>query len=234
MALADWLRKREHDSRDASREEDRQKLLELLRETYLDEIKDIANFTQHAESMYYPHFRERLMRLVEEEQSHVRWLGEQIRALGGALPSPDHTPVRGGNTWESLRMDLQEERKDQDELLRGLRTAERVDREIAEGLSRLRQDERKHRAELLDMLMKSEPGAVPRPGTLTAEVETQKQAWLAGQKAEWFDRKRAVWEADGKPIPWAEWAARREHEWTANELPNRELQWTRQFAGRKG
>ena len=68
MALADWLRKRRRISRDASREEGRQKLLEFLRETYLDEVKDIANFTRHAEGMYYPHFRERLLRLVEEER----------------------------------------------------------------------------------------------------------------------------------------------------------------------
>jgi rubrerythrin len=234
MALADWLRRRRYDSRSASRQEDRRKLRELLCETYLDEIKDIANFTWHAERMYYPHFRERLLRLVAEEQSHVRWLGEKIRALGGDLPPPAHTPVRGKNTWESLRMDLQEERKDQTELLDGLRTAEHTDREIAEGLSRLRQNERKHRAELLDMLMKSEPDAVPRPPVLSQELEGQKQAWLARQKVEWFDRRRAAWEADGKLIPWAEWIARREHEWAANELPNRELHWARRLNGNTG
>lgn len=234
MALADWLRKQGHGSRDTSRQEDRRELLELLCETYLDEIKDIADFTWHAERMYYPHFRERLLRLVAEEQSHVRWLGEKIRALGGDLPLPAYTPVRGGNTWESLRLDLQEERKDQTELLDGLRTAEHVDREIAEGLLRLRQDERKHRAELLDMLMKSEPDAVPQSSPLSQELERQKQAWLAQQKMEWFDRKRAVWEAEGKLIPWAEWIARREYEWTANELPNHELHWTQQLDGKKG
>lgn len=229
MTLIDWLRKQWHGSRDTPRQEDRQKLLDLLRETHLDEIKDIANFTWHAERMYYPHFRERLLRIVAEEQSHVRWLEEKIRALGGDLPLPTHTPVRGKNTWENLRMDLQEERKDQTELLQGLRTAEHLDREIAEGLSRLRQDERKHRAELLDMLMKSEPDAVPQLPPLPQELERQKHAWLAQQKMEWLERKRAVWEADGKLIPWAEWVTRREYEWTANELPNRELHWTRQL-----
>ena len=148
MTLIDWLRKHWHGVRSAVHR-DRQNLLELLREAYLDESKDVANFTWHAEQMYYPHFRERLLRIVAEEQSHVRWLEEKIRALGGALPLPVSTPIRGKNTWENLRMDLQEERKDQTELLHGLRTAEHLDREIAEGLSRLRQDERKHRAELL-------------------------------------------------------------------------------------
>jgi rubrerythrin len=232
MALIDWFRKQWHGLHSTVHKEDRQKLLELLREAYLDESKDVANFTLHAERMYYPHLRERLLRMVAEEQSHVRWLGEKIRALGGAPPQPVSTPIRGKNTWENLRMDLQEERKDQAELLHGLRTAEHLDREIAEGLSRLRQDERKHRAELLDMLMKSEPDAVPQPSTLPQALERQKHAWLARQKMEWFERKRAVWEADGKLIPWAEWVTRREYEWTANELPNRELHWARQRDGK--
>jgi rubrerythrin len=232
MALADWLKKRWHGLRNASHQDDRQKLLELLCEAYLDEIKDIANFTWHAERMYYAHFRERLLRIVAEEQTHVRWLGEKMRALGGDLPLPVETPVRGKNTWESLRMDLQEERKDQGELLRGLRAAEHLDPEIAEGLARLRRDEREHRAELLDMLMKSEPDAVPQLPTLSQELERQKQAWLARQKIEWLDQKRAVWEADGKLVPWAEWVARREYEWAANELPNRELHWAQQLDGK--
>lgn len=232
MALIDWFRKQWHELRGTVHKEDRQKLLELLREAYLEESKDVANFTLHAEQMYYPHFRERLLRLVAEEQSHVRWLGEKIRALGGNLPLSVATPGYGKNTWENLRMDLQEERKDQTELLHGLRTAEHLDREIAEGLSRLRQDERKHRAELLDMLMKSEPDAVPQPSPLPQALERQKHAWLAQQKMEWLERKRAVWEADGKLIPWAEWITRREYEWTVNELPNRELHWTQQHDGK--
>jgi rubrerythrin len=231
MALIDWLRKQWLGSPGA-RQENQQKLLEFLCTTYLDELKDIANFTWHAERMYYPHLRERLRRIVAEEQSHVRWLGEKIRALGGDLPLSPHIPVRGRNTWENLRMDLQEERKDYTELLSRVRMVEHVDQEIAEGLLRLRQDERKHRAELLDMLMQSEPDAVPRPSTLPQELEKQKHAWLGQQKREWFDRRRAVWEADGKLIPWAEWVAQQEYEWTANELPNRELHWLQQLDGK--
>jgi rubrerythrin len=71
MVLADWLKKRWYGLRNASHQEDRQKLLELLRDAYLDEIKDIASFSWHAEQMYYPHFRERLLRIVTEEQTHV-------------------------------------------------------------------------------------------------------------------------------------------------------------------
>jgi hypothetical protein len=92
------------------------------------------------------------------------------------------------------------------------------------------QDERTPRAELHNMPMKSTPDAAPQPSTLPRELEKQRRTWLAQQKMEWFNRRRAVWEADGKLIPWAEWIARREYEWTANELPNRELQWAQQHA----
>ena len=76
--------------------------------------------------------------------------------------------------------------------------------------------------------MKSEPDTVSQPSPLPQALERQKHAWLAQQKMEWFDRKRVVWEADGKLIPWAEWITRREYEWTVNELPNRELHWVQQ------
>jgi len=230
MALINWLWKQLPGVQKESSEENRQKLLAILSDAYRDEIKDIANFTWHAERMYYPHFRERLLRLVAEEQGHVRWLEEKIRALGGNLPPLLDTPIRGGtNTWERLRMDLQEEQKDQNEFLLGIRVAEQIDQDIAEGLTRLRRDEQKHRTELLDIMMKSEPDAVPQVPQLSHEEEERKRTWLAQQKMEWFEQKRAVWEAEGKLIPWAEWVARREYEWAANEAPNRELHWTRQF-----
>ena len=71
MALADWLKKRWHGLQKSSHQEGRHEFLELLRDAYLDEIKDIASFSWHAEQMYYPHFRERLLRIVAEEQTHV-------------------------------------------------------------------------------------------------------------------------------------------------------------------
>jgi|GEM_PF-6793441 len=55
--------------------------------------------------------------------------------------------------------------------------------------------------------------------------EQEKQTWLAREKMAWLERRRSVWEANGKPVPWAEWLARREYEWAVNELPNRELHW---------
>jgi hypothetical protein len=55
--------------------------------------------------------------------------------------------------------------------------------------------------------------------------EQRKSTWLAREKMAWFEQRRSMWEANGKPISWAEWLARREYEWAVNELPNRELHW---------
>jgi hypothetical protein len=94
------------------------------------------------------------------------------------------------------------------------------------------QDEHTPRAELHNILTKSTPATGLQPSTLPQELEKRRRTWLAQQKMEWLERKRAVWEADGKPISWAEWITRREYEWANNELPNRELRWVQQHNGK--
>jgi len=66
---------------EALRPNDRRRLIELLSEEYCEEAQDVAQFTQHAQRMYYPQFRERLLRIATEEQAHVQWLREKILAL---------------------------------------------------------------------------------------------------------------------------------------------------------
>jgi bacterioferritin len=230
MALSQWLRSIAQHFFDTARQEDRYTLVKLLRDAYLDEVKDVKRFTQHAERMYYHHFRERLQRIVAEEQTHIQWLREKIIALGGDLPTVAGPTKLGKNSWENLRLDLEEEKKDYDELLQGLQPAERFDSAIAEGLRRIRQEEHRHREELLDLLLKSEPGVPPHPTAQRPTLEKQKRAWLEQQKMEWIDKRRATWEAEGKPTPWIEWLTQQEYAWTVNELPNRELAWTLRLA----
>jgi len=230
MALSEWLRSIAQHYLDTARQEDCHKLIKILRDAYLDAVKDVTHFRQHAERLYYPHFRERLQRIIAEEQTHVQWLQEKILTLGGDLPTPAGPAKLGKNSWENLRMDLEEEKKDYDELLQGLQTAEHLDPAIAEELRRIRHEERKHREELRDLLQKSEPDVPPHPITRQPGVEKQKQAWLEQQKMEWLDERRTMWEADGKSIPWIEWLTQQEYAWTANELPNRELVWTLRLA----
>jgi bacterioferritin len=146
---------------EALQPDDRHKLVELLSEEYREEAQDVSQFTQHAQRMYYPQFRERLLRIAAEEQAHVQWLREKILALGGEIPQLSFTPKAGKNSWECLLMDLEEEKRCCGDLLERMHTAGHVDPEIAEGLRRMREEEKRHREEIMDMLMKSDPYALP-------------------------------------------------------------------------
>jgi len=234
MALSAWLRSIALHFLDTERQAQRHTLMTILGEAYLDALKDVRHFRQHAERMYYPHFRQRLQQIVAEEQGHSEWLAKQLRVLGGEVPRPGPPAKLGKNSWENLRLELEEERKDYTELLPGLLTAEHFDPAIAEGLRRLRQDERKHREELLELMLKSDPNVPPHVTTQRPDLEKQKRVWLEQQKLEWLDQRRVAWEADGRPTPWIEWLTQQEYAWAVNELPNRELAWILRLAEQEG
>ena len=138
----------------------RQRLVEILCDEYADAVKDVAQFQEHAQRMTYPGFRDRLLRIAEQEKAHAEWLGSKIRALGGAIPEARFTIQNGRNSWECLRMDAEEERRDYTWILeRVYAVAEKADPEIALGLRRIHEEEKRHRAEFLDMLIKSDPQA---------------------------------------------------------------------------
>ena len=143
--------------------DDRQTLLRVLREEYLEEAHDVVQFTQHAPRMPYPQVRARLLRIAEEEQAHVAWLQDKIRGLGGEIPATSFTPQSGNKSWDCLLLDLQEEKRCCQDLLERMHLVEQIDAEIAEGLRRMREEEMRHREEILDMLTKIDPYSLP-PG----------------------------------------------------------------------
>src|SRR5919197_3339344 len=96
---------------DALHPDHRQRLLEMLRDAYLEEAQDVAQFTLHAERMHYPQFRERLLRIAAEEQAHVTWLRDKLLALGGEIPAVSLPPKGAKNAWQALLMDLEEEKR---------------------------------------------------------------------------------------------------------------------------
>jgi hypothetical protein len=211
--------------------DDHQTLLEGMCDAYRTEARAAAQYTQHAHRMYYPHFRERLLRIAAEAQAQIPWLQEQILALGGHLPQRSYTPTRGNNSWECLRLDVDEAQRDRVKLLEWIHLAEQVEPEIAVGLRRIREEKSKHRDECRDMWMKSDPYTTPDTTTRQEQVENHKQEWLERRKGEWLDHERAEWEAGGKQVPWAEWAGEQELGW-ATELPHRDLEWARHLAER--
>jgi rubrerythrin len=58
-------------------------------------------------------------------------------------------------------MDLEEEKRSYEALLGRMHIAEQSDPKVAEGLRRMREEERKHRDEILDLLMKTDPYTLP-------------------------------------------------------------------------
>jgi rubrerythrin len=147
---------------DALQPDERQLLLKMLRDAYLEEVQDVTQFTQHAERMHYPQFRDRLLHIVAEEQAHVQWLRDKLLALGGELPAISLPPKGAKNAWQALLTDLEEEKRSYTDLIGAMHLAERVDPEIAEGLRRIREEEQQHREEILDMLVKSDPYTLPQ------------------------------------------------------------------------
>ena len=149
---------------------EQEQMLALLQQEYIEESRDVLRLSRHAERMYYPQFRERLLRIAAEEQTHVDWLRQQLLARWEEVPSVTHMPPVGKNSWECLKMDVEGERHCCDHLLRVIRLAERLDTKLAEGLQRMRHEERRHHEELLDMMMKSQPDATPFVSSETARA----------------------------------------------------------------
>jgi rubrerythrin len=174
-SYADQLKKALHEGWrrlfDVLRSDHRQTLLEMLRAAYLEEAQDVAQFTQHAGRMQYPQFRERLLRIAEEEQAHVAWLRDKILALGGALPAVALPPKGAKNAWQALLINLEEEKRSYADLLETMHIAEQADPEITAGLQRIREEEQRHREELLDMLVKSDPYTLPQDPTQASSRE---------------------------------------------------------------
>jgi rubrerythrin len=136
-----------------------EQLLDMLRDAYAEEADDVVLLTQHAERLRYPQFRERLRRIAAEEQAHVTWLRDMLLARGVDVPAVSVTPKVAKNAWQALLMDLEEEKRSYTALLEAMHLAEQADRDIAAGLQRIREAERQHREELLDILTKSDPAS---------------------------------------------------------------------------
>jgi bacterioferritin (cytochrome b1) len=133
------------------------KLLEILCREYVDEMESSLRLEWHAEQMRYPQFCERLLGIAKEEQRHAQWLAGRIYALGGQIPQVSFTPEEGLNSWECLRLDLEAEKRCSADLTEELALDKNVDPETAERLHRILEDEKNHREEIADMLMRSDP-----------------------------------------------------------------------------
>lgn len=134
--------------------------VKLLRHAYVREKQQAMHYRQHAEKMRYTHFRERLIRLAQVEDHHAALIEEKLAAIGEIAPEviPVHTAAEQ-NSWYYLRTDLEEEQRCGGKLETELAALGEEFSDIAELLRRIESESRRHRAEIRDMLARSDPQA---------------------------------------------------------------------------
>jgi bacterioferritin (cytochrome b1) len=133
------------------------KALDVLLRLYVEESQHASIFAQHASRMHYPQFRAKLLEIAARETKHIGWIGEKIALLGGSLPVVPQTHSAGGNSWEFLLADLEDESRCAGELLEQAMLLEADFPAIADMLRRIYEEEQKHRDEIREMLMRSDP-----------------------------------------------------------------------------
>ena len=140
------------------RDDRRAALLKVLRHRYVREKQHAMRYRQHGERMHYPQFRDDLLGLAAEEEKHAEAIGAKIEDLGEKLPSV--APIyfaNEQNSWFYLRTDLEEEQRCAGELENALPALRGEFPEITELLERIDSDGRRHRAQIRDMLARSDP-----------------------------------------------------------------------------
>ncbi|MGH7796305.1 MAG: ferritin-like domain-containing protein [Candidatus Binatia bacterium] len=131
--------------------------IEVLSERYIDESQQVARFTEHAEKMQYPQFRQRLLAIAANQAEHVEKIGEKIKQLGGRLPGVPPLPSSEKNSWQYLLEALNEQQRGSAERLAQAQSIRDELPEIAELLMQINEDGVPHRVAIRDMLMKSDP-----------------------------------------------------------------------------
>jgi rubrerythrin len=134
--------------------------VEALYARYVEERQHAKRLTEQAGKMQYPQFRDKLLDIAAEEAKHANWIAEKIRLLGGKLPEVPDVSIGEQNSWRYLLDDIEEERRCGDELFDQILRIEPKFPLIAEVLQRIYDDEAKHRSELREMLMRSDPQAL--------------------------------------------------------------------------
>ena len=134
--------------------------LAILRSRYADEKQHAARFIQHAQKMQYPQFRDALLRVAADESKHADWIAAKINELGGSLPVVRKVSSVEKNSWQYLLEDLEEERRCSADLESDMLGIEGDYPDIAELLQRIDDEERQHREQIREMLMRSDPQAL--------------------------------------------------------------------------
>jgi bacterioferritin (cytochrome b1) len=135
-------------------------VVKILQDRYVEEMQHVKRYTQHAQKMQYPQFREKLLRIAADEARHAEWLAGKITLFGGKLPTVPEVPPAAKNSWQYLLGDLDEEKHCSAELIEQMQTVRNELPDVADILERIYEDGEKHRTEIRDMLMRSDPQSI--------------------------------------------------------------------------
>lgn len=134
-------------------------VVDILRERYVGEMQQADRLEQYARRMHYPQYQAKLLQLAMEKSKHAQWIAEKIAALGGKLPEVSECRSTDENSWRSLSMALEDENRSADRLPEQLRRIGLGHPDITRFLLDISRAQKKHRDEIKEMLMRSDPFA---------------------------------------------------------------------------
>jgi rubrerythrin len=135
-------------------------VIKILSSRYVEEMQHVERYTEHAEHMQYPQFREKLLRIAADEARHAEWLAAKITMFGGSIPKvPKELPTTK-NSWQYLLADLEDERQNSAELIEQMQSLRDELPDVAAMLERIYEDSQRHRSEIRDMLVRSDPQSI--------------------------------------------------------------------------
>ena len=134
--------------------------VDVLRQRYVEEMQQTDRLKQQARRMHYPQYQGKLLQLAAEKGKHAQWIAEKIVALGGKLPEVPERRSMDENSWQSLLMALDDKNRSADRLPEHLRRIGLEHPDITKFLQEISHEQKKHRDEIRERLMRSDPFAL--------------------------------------------------------------------------
>ena len=131
----------------------------MLQQRYVEETQQRDRFNQHADKMHYPQFREKLLEISDEKTTFLDGIAKEIVALGGKLPVVPEFRSTDENSWQQLMIALDSENRSADHLAEQLRGMESEIPDVVKLLRGSSEQQKQHRGEIREMLMRSDPFA---------------------------------------------------------------------------
>jgi len=135
-------------------------VVDILRQRYVEEMQQTERFKQHARRMHYPQYQGKLLRMATVKSKHAESIARKLFALGDKLPEVPEGRSTDENSWQSLLMALEEENRNADHLSEQLRRIGLEHPDITKFLQEISHEQKKHRDEIREMLMRSDPFAL--------------------------------------------------------------------------